>query len=320
MTQTCEHNGARVARWARGLAASVCVLFCGQAWAAAPPLEMEELEEGVWVHYGEHLSVRQQQPDDIANIGFIVGERCVAVVDTGGSIQLGQRLLAALRQVSDKPVCYVINTHIHYDHLLGNKAFVAEKPRFVGHSALAGEVEHNREFFLTEFRGNLDEDPGQDDIIGPDILVEKSMELDLGERVLQLIAFSPAHSHSDLAVFDQKTSTLWSGDLVFRERIPTLSASLKGWVAAMEELQSIKPQRVIPGHGRPSGSLEETMAAQRVYLTQLLEDVRTGLQEGLFVHDVIQQTMGAGNPQGWLLFEEQHEGNVQRAYQELEWE
>ena len=123
------------------------------AWAglcsASPdiePLPVEEIAPGVHVHVGHQVTWPGAHGDeragDIANLGFVVGERCVAVIDTGGSPQLGQRLLAAIRRVSTRPVCYVINTHVHPDHTLGNAAFaaLAPAPRFVGHARLKASL------------------------------------------------------------------------------------------------------------------------------------------------------------------------------------
>ena len=122
--------------------------------------------------------------DDIANIGFIVGKRCVAVIDTGGSMRIGRALRAAIRQRTRLPVCYVINTHVHVDHVLGNAAFEQDRPKYVGHAALAAAITRSRDFFLQHYPQDLDPPASAAQIIGPDTTVQQTLELDLGGRSL----------------------------------------------------------------------------------------------------------------------------------------
>src|SRR6202041_1224284 len=91
-------------------------------------LAVDELASGVYVHRGAQLPLDVPGHDDIANIGFIVGSRCVAVIDTGGSVRTGLALRAAIRRRTSLPICYVINTHVHVDHVLGNWAFKDDHP------------------------------------------------------------------------------------------------------------------------------------------------------------------------------------------------
>src|SRR5262245_53963578 len=97
------------------------------AVAGSPPglpgLSLENPVPGVYVHYGEQTEMTPANFGDVANFGFVVGARCVAVIDTGGTFAVGRALRQAIRRVSAVPVCYVINTHVHPDHVFGNAAF-----------------------------------------------------------------------------------------------------------------------------------------------------------------------------------------------------
>ena len=280
---------------------------------------IEQIAEGIYLHQGFHVEFTHPQHDDIANIGFIVGEKCIAIVDTGGSVTIGHELLLSIREISQLPICYVINTHIHFDHILGNLAFMKENSQFVGHSQLADAVEQNRDFFLRQFRGDLGPTPDRDSIIGPSLTVDKTMDLDLGNRVIRLTAYQTAHSHNDLTVLDLKTKTLWTGDLVFRERIPSLDGKLKGWLSVLETFKNQEINLAIPGHGTISHDWPQTYAAEKSYLTMLLNDTRKAIVRGQFLEGAV-NNIGKDEKQKWLLHEQHHSRNVTKAFTELEWE
>lgn len=280
---------------------------------------LTEIAEGNFVHTGLHVSIEDKQHDDIANIGFIIGDQCIAVIDTGGSVNMGQYLLDSIRSLSNKPICYVINTHVHFDHILGNKVFISEETRFVGHQQLAEAVEQNRLFFLEHYKNDLGQNPDASSIIGPDILVDKTMQLDIGGRSLTLIPFATSHSHNDLIVIDNKTKTLWAGDLIFRQRIPSLTGSLKGWLRTMDDLLQLDVKMVVPGHGSIASSIEQAIRQQQGYLQALLDDTRKAIAEGQFINDAM-ESIDKDNKSNWLLHEYQHASNVSRAFTELEWE
>jgi len=273
---------------------------------------------GVYVHLGRPVALDAPGHDDIANIGFIVGERCVAVIDTGGSPRTGRRLRAAIREHTALPICYVINTHVHVDHLLGNTAFREDRPSFVGHSALPGAISRSRDFFLKEYAGDLDAPASEDQIIGPERLVEKELMLDLGHRPIRLHAWPEAHTDCDLTVYDERTATLWTGDLLFRQRLPALDGSIKGWLAVIDGLPR-GARLAVPGHGEVTSDLAAALGSERAYLQSLLEGVRRELADGKSMQDAMAH-VGTDEKSHWLLFDQVHARNVARAYEELQWE
>src|ERR1700689_976200 len=168
---------------ARFLAASFCagILSTPAAALGAPAFTITQAAPGVFVHSGRQLALDAPGHDDIANIGFVVGKRCVAVIDTGGSVRIGRALRAAIRQRTRLPICYVVNTHVHVDHVLGNAAFAQDRPSFIGHRALGAALARSRDFFLQHYAADLDQPPSAAQIIAPDRTVEQTLELDLGD-------------------------------------------------------------------------------------------------------------------------------------------
>jgi len=302
--------------------AMVLALFTLNVTASDTPgtaFNLDEVAPGIYVHSGVHVPFEDPQHDDIANTGFIIGNDCVAVIDTGGSVRIGQQLLDSLRNITDKPVCYVINTHVHFDHVLGNVVFKSGDTKFVGHADLADAMAASSGFFIEEFREDLGEYANADGIVAPTMLVEDTLELDLGDRELQLKAWPVAHTHTDLTVLDKKTNTLWLADLLFVERIPALDGSLKGWLAVIDQLEKEPYATVIPGHGPVISDWPDGLLPQKQYLTMLLEQTRKRIAEGAFMEEVI-ESVGEQEKQAWLLHEQHHKRNVTKAFTELEWE
>jgi quinoprotein relay system zinc metallohydrolase 2 len=305
-------------------AVACATLFISSAWASGDASEtgfgLVEVAPGVHVHRGGHASVEAPGREDIANLSLIVGAQCAAVVDTGGSLRIGRAFARAVREVTELPVCWVINTHVHFDHLLGNAAFSAAGTEFVGHRALAEAVALNRAFFAENFADELAGGGSADDtVVAPSLLVDDTLELELGGRKLVLKAHPVAHSGQDLSVFDPQTGTLFLGDLLFVERTPSLDGSLLGWLRVLEELPGSGVERVVPGHGPASVEGGPEIAREVEYLDRLRDDIREAIAEGALPEDVTHR-VAAGEESRWLLFEEVHPRNVVRAWQELEWE
>jgi quinoprotein relay system zinc metallohydrolase 2 len=289
-----------------------------QPAGAEGTLSLQKVAPGVFVHLGQQVAIDAPGHDDIANIGFVVGEQCVAVIDTGGSVRIGRALRAAIRRHTARPICYVVNTHVHYDHLLGNAAFAADKPSFIGHAALPAAVERSRAFFLQQYAGDLDQPPSAGQIIAPDRTVSDTLELDLGGRHLRLRAWPPAHTDCDLTAFEDSSDTLWTGDLLFRDRLPAVDGDVSGWLRVLDELQRVPARHIVPGHGPLATDLAAALAPERRYLQALNDGVQRSIDAGGSLQEAIAQVAAEEKPR-WLLWDSTHPRNVTRLYQHLEW-
>lgn len=287
---------------------------------ALPALSMTEAAPGLFVHQAAHHWPDRDNHGEIANIGFIVGDSCVAVIDSGGSPQQGIALRIAIKQITDKPICYVINTHVHPDHIYGNSAFKSEpNVKFVGHHKLARAMASRAPHYLSRADELLDIRVTADNIIPPDLQVKDSMTLNLGKRELILTAHATAHTDNDLSAYDKNTDTLWLADLLFQEHIPVIDGSIKGWLSELQKLEQQRYKLVIPGHGGLVKDWPASLQPQKAYLSQLQDEIRSVIKQGKTLEYAVEH-VGLSAKDRWQLFEQFHRKNVTIAFAELEWE
>ena len=305
----------------KSLGLALAALLAGAAPALADEaFDLHALAPGVYAHEGVVGLPDGRAGDDIANLGFVVGEKGVAVIDAGGSVETGRRLLAAIRAVTDKPILYVINTHEHPDHVFGDAAFEGLGAVFVGHRNLPRSMAAREAFYRKAYTRFLGEAAmAQVRFVAPTLLVADESELDLGGRKLRLKAWPVAHTDCDLTIYDPDSKILFAGDLVFSGHLPVLDGSLKGWLKTLDGLAALPAERVVPGHGHIGAPWPAALADERFYLEHLAGDVRAFVHRGA---DIGEAAKGAGvEARGdWKLFDDYNPRNATAAFAEFEWE
>ena len=305
---------------AGGIVAGGLALTCGCAFAApAGDISLEEIAPGVFVHRAPYALMAPDNDGAIANVGLVVGDAAAAVIDTGNSHIAGMRLREAVRRVTDRPLRYVINTHMHPDHVLGNSAFEAEGVQFVGHRKLPRALSMRAETYLDQVKRLLGPAAEGTRIVLPELLVESRLTIDLGGRMLELEAHPTAHTDNDLTISDSASGTWFLGDLLFVGHVPTLDGSLKGWLAVLDELAARPAARAVPGHGPAGVDWPAAAAAERGYLDVLRADVRRFIADGVPMGDAAERA-GQSERHSWALFDEFNARNAIAAYHEFEWE
>jgi quinoprotein relay system zinc metallohydrolase 2 len=315
-------NAERLSRknFLRGAAiAALLPLLPRISRAEAERIGVAEIAPGIFVHIGRYALVNSENRGDISNACCIVGSSAVAVVDTSGSYVLGKALRTAIAQITGKPILYVINTHMHPDHVLGNAAFEAGT-EFVGHHKLPAALSARAESYLRNTRDRVgDAAFAGTKIVLPTRIVTDVLELDLGGRVLTLRARPTAHTDNDLTISDSATGTLFLGDLLFSGHIPTLDGSIAGWLKLIPVLKQEAAARVVPGHGPKTMTWPDAIDAEQRYLETIARDVRAMIKDGKTIEQAV-ATAGQSEKGKWQLFEEHHAMNVTAAFTELEWE
>jgi quinoprotein relay system zinc metallohydrolase 2 len=321
--QQINTRGARLLTWAALIALPFGLLT---AWAVTPicaqeavaPLSVDEVGPGIYVHSGDIALMNAANEGGIANVGFIIGDNGVAVIDTGGSVREGRRLLAAVRQITGKQVLYVINTHGHPDHIFGNAAFLPPTV-FVGSHSLPRDMAERGAYYLRSFRPAMGALLDDVKIVPPSVTVADELQLDLGHRTLTLKAWPASHSDSDLTIFDANSAVLFAGDLVFLRHIPVLDGSIRGWLKTIDELAKVPAKTVVPGHGPFPAPWRAALDPERNYLERLQSDCRDLIKRGVPIATAV-ELAGASEKSHWDLFGDYNARNATAAYSELEWE
>lgn len=292
----------------------------GAAESRISPLPVREVAPGVFVHFGAIALMNRDNDGAIANVGFIVGGDGVAVVDTGGSVKEGRELLAAVRAQTNKPVRYVIDTHMHPDHVFGNAAFTGTGAEFVGHANLPRAMATHGPHYLESFRDSMGAALMDEvKIIAPTKTVSDTLDLDLGGRQLVLKAWPAAHSDNDLTVFDKQTGTLFAGDLLFVHHVPVIDGSILGWLKDVDALAAVPARRVVAGHGPLVTAWPQGLADERRYLECLTRELRTAIRRGEPLAAAVKSACVSESGR-WALFGEYNIRNATTAFAELEWE
>jgi quinoprotein relay system zinc metallohydrolase 2 len=303
----------------RFLALAISLLCLPALCRAAESFNLEEIAPGVLAHAGQIAMMSRENKGGIANLGAIVGEDAVAVVDAGGSLIEGKAFLAALRERTSKPIRYVIATHAHPDHVFGVSAFVAEGAVFVAHKNLPRSLAARGAHYLSSFREAMGDALEGTTLVAPTVTVENETTLDLGGRKIALRAWPPSHSDCDLTVLDEKTGTLFAGDLLFMGHVPVVDGSLLGFLTVADDLAKIKAARVVPGHGPLVAPWPQALDDERAYLQRLTADLRSAIKKGESVAQTAKQA-GESERSKWSLFDDYNGRNATAGFAELEWE
>ena len=290
------------------------------AAAATEAFRIDQIADGIYVHRGLDEDPSSTNLGDVANLGFVVGTTCVAVIDTGETAAIGRALRAAVRRVTPLPICYVVNTHVHPDHVFGNAAFEADAPRFVGHARLPAAMAARGNNYRRALERDLGAAAAGSTLIASTLLVDGDTMLDLGARTLRLHAWRASHTDNDLTVYDEKTNTWWLSDLLFVDHMPVIDGSLRGWLLTIAELRRMpRPLHVVPGHGPIDPPWPQALDAEERYLQVVAREVRAAIKAGTSMQQAV-ESVGASERTHWRLADSFHRRNVTAAYAELEWE
>ena len=279
-------------------------------------LKPEKVNDKVYCFFGKPEVMNTQNNGNMVNSCFVNMGTSYLVIDSGPTYSYALQAYEKMKEIKNLPISYVINTHVHDDHWLGNAYYAEIGVKIIGSAAFKDEpkVEMTRmqkRITPEAYAKTTQEFPVE--------FVENKKILNIDGKKVHLISVNKkAHTDSDLFVYIPQEKIVFVGDLVFNDRVPSIrDGNLKGWIETLDEIRAMDVEFIIGGHGEivDRSSIDMTYN----YIKTLRERVASLIEDGEGIADVVNMvTMDKFKDVNF--YDSMHRQNVEIAYRMLEWE
>ncbi len=250
-----------------------------------------------------------------ANSGFVITERGVVVIDTQGPRELALLLKEKIRKITEKPILHVINTHYHGDHTFGNQFFAGTGEIIAHENTRTSLIEKDR-IHRERFRRFFGERSLDGFVLTlPTLTFIHTLTLRMDGKSMVIIHPGIAHTDGDAVVFLPEDRVVFSGDIVYKDRLPWLGdGDTEGWLRALDMLMELDADVYVPGHGDIGG--KETVRALKEYLLSLRGEVKRLMEQGKGLEE-IKRDISLPEYSGYMKYREWLPLNAEKVFKEF---
>ena len=229
----------------------------------------------------------------ISNAGFVITGEGVVIFDALGTPSLAKNLVKLIKTVTGQPITQIFLSHYHADHIYGLQVFKAEGAKIYApdgaldylESDIALERLEERQFSLSPWVNE------QTHLVYPDEIIKTSATFQIGTKTLTISYQGKAHSDGDLVMLVEPDLVLFSGDIIFRSRIPFIGNGDTGhWLETLEKLETTGLKALVPGHGPATFEPSERISLTREYLAFIREAMREGVSDLMSFDEIYSDT------------------------------
>jgi len=219
-----------------------------------------------------------------SNSAFVITKDGVLVFDTGASETIGKALKQVVSKTTDKPVRWVVNSHGHGDHWLGNHAFAGAE--IISSTHVRTHVTQEGASWVGRFTTMTGGITGESRVVAPTRAVDARTTMQFGEVKGELLLSNGGHTAGDVVLWLPAERVLFAGDVVYSDSAPgTFDGNIPSWIAFLKELEKLKPKVVVPGHGRVADGA--VITRQREFFEQIWAIVQAGHEKGKLDHEIL---------------------------------
>lgn len=272
-----------------------------------------KIAKNSYYFYGKKEYFSQTNGGNIANSAFILTKNSVILIDTGSSYEYGKQIKEEISKISSNKIKFIINTHHHPDHFLGNNAFSSSD--IFASKFTKDEISTNGELYIMNLNNLVQKAMNGTKLKAPNMEL-KTKKLSFDGYDLEILYFD-GHTASDVAIFDKQTKVLYSSDLIFNKRaLATPHANLEKWIASLEKLKKIDFKVLVPGHGEVSKS-KKVIDENIDYLKYVHNTFKNAAKNGLDIFEILEQPVPK-EFKDYAMFEEEFERSVINLYPKYE--
>lgn len=260
----------------------------GQAAAAEIRLKPVQVAPGVFAVIGDLGPQSYENHGLNSNLGFIVADSGVIVINTGPTVAVARALHAAIKRATSKPLKWTINTGSQPHYWLGNHYFSALGVPIVAHKEAVRIMRQGGAQQLETQRKLLKKQANGTKLSYPTKEIDEEFEIRVGDTHVKVLHFGPAHTAGDVAVWLPQRKIVFAGDIVFTDRLLGVIAvgNSGGWIAAFDRVAALHPQIIVPGHGAPT-NITHAGEHTRNYLVYVRTEVKKRLDQGETLQEVV---------------------------------
>lgn len=289
------------------------------AFATAQTLEVQPVTGGVWAIVGQKEQRSRENFANNATFGLVATEEGAVLIDPGGSWQGAEALHAAIRTLTDQPVAFVLNTGGQDHRWLGNGYWQAQGATVIASAAAVEDQRARASMQMTGLVQLIGDALERTEPAHADVTFTEAYTLDLGGLSFEIVHPGPAHTPGDSFVWVPQRDTVFTGDIVYVERVLGVGdqSSITHWPAAYLAVEETGAAHVVPGHGHAT-TLERARADTYDYLMNLRTQIGALIDDGGDIMAAPQVDQSA------FSYLEQFDSlagrNAQTAFQQMEWE
>ncbi len=271
----------------------------------------------VYCYFGAPEVMDTRNNGNMVNSCFVDTGSHWLVIDSGPTYMYAKEALLHVKQIKPMDAAWVIDTHVHDDHWLGNGFYAAQGAEIIGSNYFTKVIHSNT---TPRMARRISQEAYEHTVpTAPAHLLRQSTRFSYDQIEVEVVHVDhKAHTDGDLFVYIPKYQVLFAGDLVFNDRIPSLhDGDINGWIEALEQLRALHVKHIVGGHGTAYDANATNFTYN--YLTQLRAEIRNAIEEGRSIDEAVNSVVMAPY-QKFALYNIVHRKNVETAYRMLEWE